>query len=109
MRAFVISLLACATLACGREQVLLAVEPDGGPEQDAGAGADAGSDGGAALELSALAGVWDVQGERLDLGKNPAPRGMDKLEVRRDPQNAELIQVKYVLFMQGRETPVPKT
>ncbi len=56
-------------------------------------------------------GTFDEQGQRIDLGgmTNPAPRGMDMLECRRDPDNAELIQVKYQNFIQGKETPILKT
>lgn len=37
---------------------------------------------------------------------NPAPRGMDRLDCRLD---GGLVQVKYQNFIQGRETPIPKT
>jgi menaquinol-cytochrome c reductase iron-sulfur subunit len=56
-------------------------------------------------------GTFEISGHRKDLGaaSNPAPRGMDRLECRRDPADADLVQVKYENFIQGRETPVPKT
>src|SRR5262245_29571207 len=51
-------------------------------------------------------GTFKLSGELVsaaELGaQNPAPRGMDSLEVRRDPENPELIQVKYQDFQQGR-------
>ncbi len=40
---------------------------------------------------------------------NPAPRGMDRLECRRDPANPDFIQVKYQNFYQGRDTAVVKS
>jgi hypothetical protein len=40
---------------------------------------------------------------------NPAPRGMDHLECRRDPADQETLQVKYQSFIQGKDTPVAKT
>ena len=53
-------------------------------------------------------GAFHLSGERMsaaELGRaNPAPRGMDSLEVRRSPDNPDLIQVKYESFQQGRET-----
>lgn len=57
-------------------------------------------------------GTFALSGERVDekeLGAaNPVPRGMDKLEIRRDPTNPDLIQVKYQNFMQGRHDKVAK-
>ena len=57
-------------------------------------------------------GTFQVSGVRLgeqELGAaNPAPRGMDRLEWRRDPTNPDLIQVKYQNFIQGRHDQVPK-
>jgi len=56
-------------------------------------------------------GTFDVAGKRVEktAAANPAPRGMDRLECQLDPANPELIQVKYQNFIQGKETPVPKT
>jgi Rieske Fe-S protein len=56
-------------------------------------------------------GTFELSGQRKELvgASNPAPRGMDRLECRRDPADAEAIQVKYQNFIQGRETPVAKT
>jgi menaquinol-cytochrome c reductase iron-sulfur subunit len=59
-------------------------------------------------------GTWDVQGKRVEVAgvANPAPRGMDKLELQLvpDPANEKdrLIRVKYQNFYQGRETQDPK-
>jgi menaquinol-cytochrome c reductase iron-sulfur subunit len=56
-------------------------------------------------------GTFDVRGQRVEKpgAANPAPRGMDRLGCQRDPANPDLIQVKYQDFIQGKETPVPKT
>ncbi len=58
-------------------------------------------------------GTFHLSGERMtraELGaENPAPRGMDALEVRRDPDNPDLVQVKYVNFIQGLHEKQPKT
>src|SRR5438093_13190259 len=56
-------------------------------------------------------GTFAVDGQRVEktAAANPAPRGMDRLECQPDPANPELIQVKYQNFIQGKETPVPKT
>jgi Rieske Fe-S protein len=56
-------------------------------------------------------GTFSIDGQRLETpGRtNPAPRAMDVLQWRRDPANPELLQVKYQNFMQGKETPIPKT
>ncbi len=56
-------------------------------------------------------GTFDINGHRKELehATNPAPRGMDRLECRRAPENADLVQVKYQAFYQGREEAVPKT
>src|SRR5207244_2924975 len=56
-------------------------------------------------------GTFDVAGQRVEKpgAANPAPRGMDRLECQPDPANPELIQVKYQNFIQGKETPIPKT
>src|SRR6266851_2913598 len=40
---------------------------------------------------------------------NPAPRGMDRLECRRDPADLDLIQVEYKNFYQGQPTAIPKS
>ncbi len=57
-------------------------------------------------------GTFQLSGERLSeqqLGAaNPAPRGLDRLEVRKDPANPDLIQVKYENFIQGRHDQVLK-
>ena len=56
-------------------------------------------------------GTFDRDGRRVDTpGQiNPAPRGMDRLECRRCPTNADLIEVKYQNFMQGKPVATPKT
>ncbi len=58
-------------------------------------------------------GTFQLSGERVSeqkLGRpNPAPRGMDKLEIRPDPANPEYLQVRYQNFIQGKETAEPKT
>ena len=56
-------------------------------------------------------GTFDVRGQRVERPgvANPAPRGMDRLACQRDPVHPEFIQVKYQDFIQGKETPVPKT
>jgi menaquinol-cytochrome c reductase iron-sulfur subunit len=53
-------------------------------------------------------GTFEISGQQKDLqgASNPAPRGMDQLECRRDPADPDLIQVKYQNFLQGRETKV---
>ena len=55
-------------------------------------------------------GTFDIHGKRVELtqAKNPAPRGMDLLEVQPDPSDPDLIQVKYRSFRQGEETPIEK-
>ena len=55
-------------------------------------------------------GTFDVIGQRLERPGfvNPAPRGMDRLECRRDPVDPQLIQVKYENFIQGQPTAIPK-
>src|SRR5438132_481561 len=57
-------------------------------------------------------GTFRLSGDRVpesELGRsNPAPRGMDRLEIRTDPENPELLQVKYQNFIQGKEERVPK-
>ncbi len=55
-------------------------------------------------------GTFELNGHRKEDTPfpNPAPRGMDRLEWRRDAADPDLILVKYQNFMQGRPTPVPK-
>jgi Rieske Fe-S protein len=55
-------------------------------------------------------GTFDINCKRVERPGfvNPAPRGMDRLECRRDPADAELIQVQYQNFRQGEPTPIPK-
>lgn len=62
-------------------------------------------------------GTWDLakcQPVKLEDRTNPAPRGMDRLELKlvADAAGAEgksdyLIQVKYQTFQQGKETAIP--
>ena len=56
-------------------------------------------------------GTFDIQGQRVERPgfTNPAPRGMDRLECRRDPANPDLIQVEYQNFRQGEPTPILKS
>ncbi len=56
-------------------------------------------------------GTFNLAGQRVEKPgtANPAPRGMDRLACQPDPANPELIQVKYQSFIQGKETPVPKS
>ena len=56
-------------------------------------------------------GTFDVNGQRVERPGfvNPAPRGMDRLECRRDPTDPTLIQVKYQNFLQGQPTAIPKS
>ncbi len=55
-------------------------------------------------------GTFELDGKRKEgtSSVNPAPRGMDKLEWRRDPLDADQIQVKYESFIQGLDKPDPK-
>ena len=55
-------------------------------------------------------GTFELAGQRLEKAGfvNPAPRGMDRLECRRDPTDPQLIQVKYQNFIQGQPTAIPK-
>ena len=55
-------------------------------------------------------GTFEMTGQRLDKPGlvNPAPRGMDRLECRRDPTDPQSIQVKYQNFIQGQPTAIPK-
>jgi Rieske Fe-S protein len=56
-------------------------------------------------------GTFKEDGQRLERPglSNPAPRGMDRLACRRDPARPEWIQVKYQNFIQGKDSPIPKT
>jgi Rieske Fe-S protein len=51
-------------------------------------------------------GTFDLSGQltKPEQGENPPPRGMDKLECRRDPENPDWVQVKYQNFKQGLPT-----
>jgi len=53
-------------------------------------------------------GTFNMDGQRVETpGRaNPAPRGMDHLDCRIE---AELVQVKYQNFIQGKEEAIPKT
>jgi menaquinol-cytochrome c reductase iron-sulfur subunit len=55
-------------------------------------------------------GTFNLDGSlRTEAGfHNPAPRGMDSLECRRDPADPDLIQVKYENFIQGQHEKLPK-
>jgi Rieske Fe-S protein len=55
-------------------------------------------------------GTFDIHCQRVERPgfTNPAPRGMDRLECRRDPADPDLIQVRYENFRQGEPTPIPK-
>jgi len=55
-------------------------------------------------------GTFELTGQRLEKPglTNPAPRGMDRLECRRDPTDPQLIQVKYQNFIQGQPTAIPR-
>src|SRR5882672_2978217 len=55
-------------------------------------------------------GTFDIHCQRIERPgfTNPAPRGMDRLECRRDPADPDLIQVRYENFRQGEPTPIPK-
>jgi Rieske Fe-S protein len=55
-------------------------------------------------------GTFDLNCHRVESPglTNPAPRGMDPLEWRRDPSDPDLIQVKYQSFYQGKDTAIPK-
>jgi Rieske Fe-S protein len=52
-------------------------------------------------------GTFNLAGERVERPdfNNPAPRGMDHLECRRDPNDPESVQVHYQNFRQGEPTP----
>jgi Rieske Fe-S protein len=66
-------------------------------------------------------GTFQLTGQRKELTdrQNPAPRGMDKLEIKisddPDPSHVvngkrdRVIAVKYQNFIQGKDTPIPKT
>jgi Rieske Fe-S protein len=50
-------------------------------------------------------GTFALDGKKVDgATTNPAPRGMDELECRRDPADPDLVQVKYETFMTGEPT-----
>jgi Rieske Fe-S protein len=53
-------------------------------------------------------GKFKLDGELLSR-ELPPPRGMDKLEVRPDPADPKLIQVKFQNFIQGKDSAIPKT
>jgi Rieske Fe-S protein len=55
-------------------------------------------------------GTFNEDGTRQEVpGKvNPPPRGMDKLECRRSPENPDIIEVKYQTFMAGKEEAIPR-
>jgi Rieske Fe-S protein len=55
-------------------------------------------------------GTFDIHCHRVERPDfvNPAPRGMDRLECRRDPADSDLIQVQYQNFRQGEPTPILK-
>jgi Rieske Fe-S protein len=55
-------------------------------------------------------GTFEMDGKRKEntAATNPAPRGMDRLEWRRDPADPELVQVKYQNFYQGKDRSIPK-
>jgi Rieske Fe-S protein len=50
---------------------------------------------------------YRLDGERIE--PTPAPRGMDVLEVRADPDDPDAIQVRYQVFYQGRHDKVART
>jgi menaquinol-cytochrome c reductase iron-sulfur subunit len=54
-------------------------------------------------------GTFELTGRRKENISNPAPRGMDRLECRRDPINPDFLQVKYQNFRQGEATPILKS
>jgi Rieske Fe-S protein len=55
-------------------------------------------------------GTFDLNGQLVVRPgiTNPAPRGMDALECRRDPNDPQAIQVRYQNFIQGRHEREPK-
>jgi quinol---cytochrome c reductase iron-sulfur subunit, bacillus type len=55
-------------------------------------------------------GTFDIHCQRVERPgfTNPAPRGMDRLECRRDPADPDLIQVRFENFRQGEPTPILK-
>jgi Rieske Fe-S protein len=55
-------------------------------------------------------GTFERDGRRKEdtVAANPAPRGMDRLEWRRDPADPDVIQVRYKNFVQGLDRPVVK-
>ena len=56
-------------------------------------------------------GTFLLDGQRKELTErtNPAPRGMDRLEIRLNNEPDPVIAVKYQNFLQGKETPIAKT
>ncbi|HEV3118350.1 MAG TPA: Rieske 2Fe-2S domain-containing protein [Gemmataceae bacterium] len=56
-------------------------------------------------------GTFLLDGQRKELTErtNPAPRGMDRLEIRLSHEPDPVIAVKYQNFLQGKETPIAKT
>jgi Rieske Fe-S protein len=52
---------------------------------------------------------YRLDGTRIDPNNNPAPRGMDTLEVRADPDDPDAIQVRYQVFYQGLHDKVART
>jgi menaquinol-cytochrome c reductase iron-sulfur subunit len=61
------------------------------------------------FECPCHGGKFNIDGS-LDLtrGRNPAPRGMDTLVWQADPDDPNLLQVKYVDYIQSRHDKVPK-
>jgi Rieske Fe-S protein len=51
---------------------------------------------------------FKLDGSRIE-GNNPAPRGMDSLESRVDPDNSKFLQVVYENFKQGEKTKIART
>ena len=58
-------------------------------------------------------GTFDRMGKRLDPAKNPAPRGMDELEVKKVPVDGQdgdfHIEVKFESFRQGSHDKIVRT
>lgn len=52
---------------------------------------------------------YRLDGTRIDPEHNPAPRSMDTLEVRADPEDPDLIQVKYQTFWPMRPQKEPRS
>jgi Rieske Fe-S protein len=51
---------------------------------------------------------YRLDGSRIDPEHNPAPRGMDSLEVRPDPADPDLVQVRYQVFWPMRAEKEPR-